>query len=92
MIKILNSLKKNVTPSPTTTTKKILLKTFLPLVSRKVGEFEQFSGAEHRLTERPLFIYWTRVPDLTPSVRQDPACCHFHFFSSVLSKPLGLNP
>lgn len=33
------------TPPPT---KKILLKTSLTLISKKVGESEQFSGAEHR--------------------------------------------
>lgn len=91
MIKILNSLKKNVTPSPTTTTK-ILLKTFLPLVSRKVGEFEQFSGAEHRLTERPLFIYWTRSSRSHPLSKTGSSLLSLSFFSSVLSKPLGLNP
>lgn len=45
--------------------KKILLKTSLTLVSKKVDEFEQFSGAEHRL-KGPFLFTGLEVPDLTP--------------------------
>lgn len=89
MLKILNFFREKFR-FPLQKKKKKLLKTSLTLVSKKVDEFEQFSGAEQ--TERPLSIYWTVSSRSHPSVRRDPACCHFHFFSSVLSKPLRLDP
>lgn len=45
--------------------KKILLKIPWTLVFKKVGEFEQFPGAEHRL-KGPFLFTGPEVPDLTP--------------------------
>lgn len=52
-------------PPPTPPQKKILLKTSLTLISKKVGELEQFSGAEHRL-KGPFLLPGPEVSDLTP--------------------------
>lgn len=43
-------------------------------------------------TEKAPFLFTgPEVPNLTPSVRQDPACCHFHFFFLLCSpSPSGL--
>ena len=65
MIKILNSSEKNWNTTPGALPQKILLKTSLTLVFKKVGEFEQFSGAEHRL-KGPFLFTGPEVPDLTP--------------------------
>lgn len=63
----------------TLTSPKILLKTFR-MVSKKGGvSLDSFLGAEPRL-KGPFLFTGPEVPDLTPSVRQDPACCHSHFF------------
>lgn len=52
-------------PSPRPPSQKILLKTSWTLISKKVGEFEQFSGAEYRL-KGPFLLPGPEVPDLTP--------------------------
>lgn len=54
----------------------------------KIGgvSLNSFLGAEPRL-KGPFLFTGPEVPDLTPSVRQDPACCHFHFFFFLLCSP-----
>lgn len=74
MIKIFKSLEK-------------ILK-FFPLSGgeRESVSLNSFLGAQHEL-KGPLVFSGPEVPDLTPLARQDPACCHFHFFFCALQAP-----
>lgn len=69
--------------------KKILLEAFWLWSLKRWVSLNSFLGAEHRL-KGPFLFTGPEVPDLTPSVRQDPACCHFHFFLLCSPSPSGL--